>query len=432
MNDDIMKSPRDTVISITGLGYVGLPLALLFATKFKVIAYDRNTFRIDQLKLNIDPSKAITAEHFVDKNIFFTANPEHLREATLHIVAVPTPIDKDQLPDLRLLKDASNTVGAILKKGDTVVFESTVYPGCTAEVCVPLLESQSGLKSGFDFNIGYSPERMNPGDTEHSVERIVKVVAGDSVSTSRFLKEIYGSVITAGICEASSIEVAEAAKVIENVQRDINIALMNELSILFHKMKIDTREVLRVAGTKWNFMKFTPGLVGGHCIGVDPYYLVYAARKSGIEPQMINYSRNINNHMPSYIAGKLVQSLTRFGKAPSQSKVLIMGVTFKENIADVRNSKVADLAHELKQFAVEVDLTDPLADPHEFEIEYGLKLIDRPGDQYHAVVVAVAHTEYKSYTVDFFTEMMDNQPILFDLKGIYPSDFSRQLHYFCL
>lgn len=420
------------VISVTGLGYVGLPLALIFAEKYKVIAYDRNAERVAQLQQKIDPSRALPAEAFEQKNIEFTADPRRLSEATFHIVAVPTPIDQDNLPDLSLLKEASVMVGKALKKGDVAVFESTVYPGCTREFCLPLLEQHSGLKGGLDFHYGYSPERMNPGDQDHSVDKIIKVVSGDSEAALERISAMYQSVIPAGLCRASAIEIAEAAKIIENVQRDINIALMNELSMLFHKMQIDTREVLQVASTKWNFMRFTPGLVGGHCIGVDPYYLVYAARKAGMEPRMINYSRSINNDMPAYVAGKLVQALTRSGKAPNQCRVLIMGVTFKENIADVRNSKVANLAQELRQFSVQVDLLDPLADKDEFEAAYGLKLTETPQPPYHAVLVAVGHKAFRHLDISHFLSMMDDQPILFDLKGLYPSEFSNHMQYWSL
>ncbi len=427
-----LEATTHTTISVTGLGYVGLPLALLFAEKYKVIAYDRNPARIAQLHKKEDPSKAIEAKAFDNKRIYFTSDPADLRLGTFHIIAVPTPIDTDNLPDLSLLREASEKVGCALKKGDVVVLESTVYPGCTREVCLPLLEKFSGLIGGEDFSYGYSPERMNPGDHEHSVDKIIKVVSGDSDFGLDQISSIYKSVIAAGICKASAIEIAEAAKIIENVQRDINIALMNEISMLFHKMQIDTREVLKVASTKWNFMRFSPGLVGGHCIGVDPYYLVYAARKAGIEPRMINYSRSINNDMPTYIAGKLVQTLTRFGKAPDKCKVLILGATFKENIADVRNSKVVDLAYELKQFSVTVDLLDPMADQQAFEEAYAMTLQEKPVPLYHAVVVAVAHKDFRHLTADYFLSLMDDHPILFDLKGIYSSEFSKYMYYWTL
>ena len=421
-----------TTISVTGLGYVGLPLALLFADRYNVVAYDRNPARIAQLRQKIDPSRAIEATAFDGKQIYFTSDPIDLQQASFHIIAVPTPIDTDNLPDLSHLREATEKVGLALKRGDVVVFESTVYPGCTREVCLPLLENYSQLKGGEDFFFGYSPERMNPGDTEHSVDKIIKVVSGNSPDALEQITQVYQSVIEAGICQASAIEIAEAAKIIENVQRDINIALMNELSMLFHKMQIDTREVLKVAGTKWNFMGFTPGLVGGHCIGVDPYYLVYAARKAGIEPRMINYSRSINNDMPSYVAGRLVQSLTRFGKAPDKCRVLILGVTFKENIADVRNSKVVDLAHELRQFSISVDLVDPMADHQSFEEAYGLTLQENPTTLYNAVVVAVAHKNFRDLTMDYFLSLMDDQPILFDLKGVYSKEFSNHMYYWTL
>lgn len=423
---------KEIIISVTGLGYVGLPLALLFAGKYRVIAYDRNPERIEMLQRHQDPSRAIDANAFEGKNILFSSDPKDLHQAQFHIVAVPTPIDSDNLPDLTLLKEASEAVGKQLKLGDTVVFESTVYPGCTEEFCIPILERNSGMDSKRDFYYGYSPERMNPGDIDHTVDKIIKVVSGNNEKAVEIIASIYQSVIEAGICIAPEIRVAEAAKIIENVQRDINIALMNELSILFHKMKIDTREVLKVASTKWNFLKFTPGLVGGHCIGVDPYYLVYASRKAGLEPRMINYSRSINNYMPAYVAGKLVQALTQTGKTPSESKVLILGVTFKENIADVRNSKVADLAIELKQFALQVDLLDPMADKEEFEKEYSLKMVNEINPPYDAIILAVPHNKFKQYSLDQLRAMMLNKPILFDLKGVFHEEKKEDLIYWSL
>ncbi len=426
------QEKKEIIISVTGLGYVGLPLALLFADKYQVIAYDRNPDRIEMLHNHQDPSRAIDARAFEGKNILFSSNPADLHKAQFHIVAVPTPIDSDNLPDLTLLKEASEVLGRHIKSGDTVVFESTVYPGCTEEFCIPILERLSGLDSKKDFYYGYSPERMNPGDLDHTVDKIIKVVSGNSEKAVELIASIYQSVIDAGICIAPEIRVAEAAKIIENVQRDINIALMNELSILFHKMKIDTKEVLKVASTKWNFLKFTPGLVGGHCIGVDPYYLVYASRKAGLEPKMINYSRSINNYMPAYVAGKLVQALTQTGKTPSESKVLILGVTFKENIADVRNSKVADLAIELKQFALQVDLMDPMADQGEFEKEYALKMVNEVNPPYDAIILAVPHNKFKQYSLDQLREMMHKKPILFDLKGVFHNEKKDDLIYWCL
>lgn len=423
---------KDIVVSVTGLGYVGLPLALLFASKYKVIAYDKNPDRINLLRKGEDPSREVSKKEFDQKNIFFTDQAGDLRLANFHIIAVPTPIDQDHLPDLSLLKEAAYTLGLHIKKRDCLVLESTIYPGCTREVFIPIIEKTSGLRGGLDFDFGYSPERMNPGDKEHTVDKIVKVVSAHSEEALEYISQVYGSVISAGICKAQSIEVAEAAKIIENVQRDINIALMNELSMLFHKMDINTKEVLKVASTKWNFMPFTPGLVGGHCIGVDPYYLVYASRKVGVEPKMINYSRSINNSMPSYIAGKLVKALIARGKAPDRCKVLIMGVTFKENISDVRNSKVADLAYELKQFAIQVDLHDPNSVSFDFQKEYGLMLKETLEPPYSAVIVAVAHEVFKVLDMDYFLRIMDRDPILFDLKGIYPNYFCKYMDYFSL
>jgi len=424
---------KEKAISIIGLGYVGLPLALEFAKYFKVIGFDINSERIKQMQEGIDPSKELESSAFLNKDIVFTSNPEDLKNAHFHVVAVPTPVDEYRVPDLKPVLSASITVGKQLKKGDYVIFESTVYPGCTEEDCIPLLERESGLKFEDDFKVGYSPERINPGDKEHTVEKILKIVSGSDEASAKEIAAVYGKAIIAGTFTASSIKVAEAAKIIENTQRDINIALMNELSMIFDKMKIDTKEVLEAAGTKWNFLKFSPGLVGGHCIGVDPYYLVYKARKLGMEPKIITSGRSINDGMPAFIAKKLVQALIRKGKNPQNSKVLIQGITFKENVADIRNSKVADLIHELMQYSINVHIVDPYASPNEVAHEYKLTLLDKPNGQYDAVIVAVNHQEYYSVHSEYFQKLMNVDPILFDLKGIYSkSDFEKKMEYWRL
>ena len=406
-------------ISVIGLGYVGLPLALVFAKKFSVIGFDINESRVELMKKGIDPSKELESEAFEGCDIHFTTNPDDLKKAHFHIVAVPTPVDNAKVPDLKPVLSASRTVGKALKKGDYVVYESTVYPGCTEDDCLPILEELSGLKLGKDFKIGYSPERINPGDKEHTLEKILKIVSGSDEESLEEIAKTYGAIIQAGIYKASTIKVAEAAKVIENTQRDINISLMNELSMIFDMMGIDTKEVLEAAGTKWNFLKFVPGLVGGHCIGVDPYYLVHKSRQLGYEPKVILSGRSINDGMPGHIAKRLVQKLIKRGKAPQESRVLVMGVTFKENVSDIRNSKVADLVRELMQYSINVHMVDPYASPNEFAHEYGLTLMDEPSKDYDAIIVAVNHKEYEQFDFTHFKSMMNNDPILLDLKGVY-------------
>jgi UDP-N-acetyl-D-galactosamine dehydrogenase len=417
MYQDLLNKKKK--ISVIGLGYVGLPLALVFAKKFSVIGFDINEQRVELMKRCIDPSRELEKEAFAGADIHFTANLEDLREAHFHIVAVPTPIDAHNNPDLKPILSASRTVGKVLKKGDYVIFESTVYPGCTEEDCLPILEELSGLKLGKDFKLGYSPERINPGDKEHTVEKILKVVSGSDAEALENIADTYGAIIQAGVYKASSIKVAEAAKIIENTQRDLNISLMNELSIIFDRMGIDTKEVLEAAGTKWNFLKFYPGLVGGHCIGVDPYYLVHKSKEIGYDPQVILSGRRINDGMPAFIAKKLTQMLIQRGKNPQAAKVLVMGFTFKENVADIRNSKVADLVRELMDFSIHVHITDPFASPNEVAHEYRLTLADNISSGYDAVIVAVNHHEYKTLTMDYFKSIMNDCSILVDLKGLY-------------
>lgn len=410
---------KEKQIAIIGLGYVGLPIALEFAKYFRVIGFDINQQRIDLMKAGEDPSHEMDSSVFEGKDIFFTANPDDLQQAHFFIVAVPTPVDDYKVPDLKPLIGASHAIGKALKKGDYVIYESTVYPGCTEEDCLPILEEESGLKLGTDFKIGYSPERINPGDKERTIDKILKIVSGSDAEALEEIALVYGKIITAGIYKAPTIKVAEAAKVIENTQRDLNISLMNELAIIFDRMGIDTKDVIEAAGTKWNFIKLFPGLVGGHCIGVDPYYLLYKAKKLGYDPQVIHSGRRINDGMPAFIAKRLVQMLIQKGKSPQNAKVLIMGITFKENVSDIRNSKVADLVKELMSFSINVHLIDPYASPNEVAHEYNLTLIDKPSTDYDAVIVSVGHDGYKTLDIGYFKSIMTDKPILMDLKGMY-------------
>jgi UDP-N-acetyl-D-galactosamine dehydrogenase len=413
---------KEKAISVIGLGYVGLPLAIEFAKKYRVIGYDISADRIELMKKGIDPSQELSPEQFEGVDLHFTSDPADLKDAHFHVVAVPTPVDEHKVPDLKAVISASKDVGKYLTKGDYVIYESTVYPGCTEEDCLPVLEEESGLKLGTDFKLGYSPERINPGDREHSVDKILKIVSGSDPEALKQISKIYGSIISAGIYEAPSIKVAEAAKVIENTQRDLNISFMNELSIIFDKMGLDTMEVIEAASTKWNFLKFYPGLVGGHCISVDPYYLLHKSKELGYDPQVILSGRRINDNMPAFIVKKLVQMLIQRGKNPKQTKVLVMGITFKENVSDIRNSKVVDLVRELMQYSVNVHVTDPHASPNEVAHEFGMTLIDQVSNDYDAVVVAVSHDEYRQLDSNYFASITKEQPILMDLKGLYPRD----------
>jgi len=421
MNADRMLTELrkgEKAISVIGLGYVGLPLALELAKKFRVIGFDISEPRVEMMKRGEDPSEELESADFADKNILFTCDPAELKAASFHIVAVPTPVDDSRTPNLRPLIGASTTVGRALSKGDIVVYESTVYPGCTEEDCVPVLEKESGLSFG-DFTVGYSPERINPGDKEHTVANILKIVSGSDPETLKVVSGVYGDVVTAGIYEAKTIKVAEAAKVIENSQRDVNISFVNELSMIFSRMGIDTQDVLEAAGTKWNFLPFRPGLVGGHCISVDPYYLLHKSVKMGYDPQVIASGRWINDRMPAFIAKELVLHLLKADKNPKTSKVLVLGVTFKENVADIRNSKVVDVVRELMDFGVNVHLYDPHASPNEVAHEYGLTMVDGIGKDYDAVVVAVAHDDFKKKKLAEFRTISKDKLILFDLKAIY-------------
>ncbi|MGC8942060.1 MAG: nucleotide sugar dehydrogenase [Sulfurihydrogenibium sp.] len=422
LNVENFKKGKEGKIAIIGLGYVGLPLAVLMDTKYNVIGYDINPERIKELKEGYDRTKEVEPEKLKNCSIDFTDNPEKISQAQVIIVTVPTPVDQHNIPDLRPILSATKTVGKYMKKGSLVVYESTVYPGLTEEECVPILEKESGLKWKEDFNVGYSPERVNPGDKQHTIDKIKKVVAGDTPEITEFLANLYGEVITAGIHKAPNIKTAEAAKVIENTQRDLNIALMNELSIIFNKMGIDTKEVLEAAATKWNFLRFEPGLVGGHCIGVDPYYLTFKAQAIGYHPEVILAGRRINDYMGKFVAENTVKKLIKAGKPVKDSKVLILGLTFKENISDIRNTKVIDIYTELLEYGVKVYIHDPFASPEEVRKEYSIELIKdiKENKPYDAVIVAVKHRPFIE-EMDFkhYKEIMSDHPILIDVKGIY-------------
>ena len=406
-------------LAIIGLGYVGLPIALEFARKISVIGFDINANRIEMMREGIDPSNELMKEEFDNCDIKFVSCLDELREARFYIVAVPTPVDQHNVPDLTPIKKACETIGKVVKKGDYVVFESTVYPGCTEEDCLPIIERISGLKGGVDFKLGYSPERINPGDKIHTLSNIIKVVSGSDAEALETIAKVYELVVKAGVHRASSIKVAEAAKIIENTQRDLNIALMNELSIIFDKMDINTYEVLEAAGTKWNFLNFTPGLVGGHCIGVDPYYLTYKANELGYNSRVILAGRYINDTMPLYVARKVVQHIISNVTDVKSAKVLVMGATFKENVSDIRNSKVADVVKELKSFFLNVDVVDPHADGDEMEQEYGFGLVDNIGKDYDAVIVSVCHEPYADLNEAYFASITKPDAIIADLKGMF-------------
>lgn len=424
---------KEKSVAVIGLGYVGLPLALAFARKFRVTGFDILPSRVRALQEGLDPNGEVEASDFARRDIRFSADPSDLSAAGFFIVTVPTPIDAYKVPDLEPLFAATRTVANALKPGDYVVFESTVYPGCTEEECLPLLEAGSGLKAFRDFHVGYSPERINPGDRERTVERILKVVSAGDADSLEQIAAVYGTVIQAGIYKAASIRIAEAAKVIENIQRDLNISLMNELAVLFDRMGLDTRSVIETAATKWNFVPYYPGLVGGHCIGVDPYYLIHKALSLGINPQVIRAGRGINDRMPEFIAQKMVRYLVQCGKNPSASRVLVMGLTFKENISDLRNSKVADLIRELRTYSLMVDVVDAQASPEAALGEYGMTLLPEPDPPYDAVIVAVRHRPYTLLNAEWFCGIMRDHPILFDLMGSFdPATMQGKLEFWRL
>lgn len=420
---------KETKLSLIGLGYVGLPIALEFAKQISVIGFDISEERVNLMKNKIDPSEELESEAFENCDVEFTTNIEDLKAASFHIVAVPTPIDDHNKPDLTPLISASRTVGKALKKGDYVVFESTVYPGATEEDCIPVMEEVSGLKYLIDFKVGYSPERINPGDKVNTLTTIKKIVSGCDEIALENIAKTYELVVKAGVHRAPNMKVAEAAKVIENTQRDVNIAFMNELSIIFSRMGINTFDVLEAAGTKWNFLKFFPGLVGGHCIGVDPYYLAYKAQEFRYHPQIINSGRFVNDSMGFYIAKQLVKQLIGKGKTILNSKVLIMGVTFKENVSDLRNSKVFDVISELKTYGVDVEAVDPYASAEEVLQHYNFQMNEKPGTDYDAVVVAVSHQEYMNLEEPDLKALCAANPILVDIKGIFRNKISEMTYW---
>ena len=434
MNNSIYQKliDKQTKLAVIGLGYVGLPIALEFARKIKVVGFDINQQRVDLMRNNIDPSKELESSAFEGCDIHFTADLEDLRDVTFFIVAVPTPIDSANVPDLKPLLGASSTVGKVLKKGDYVVFESTVYPGCTEEDCVPVLEKESGLKFKQDFFLGYSPERINPGDKNHTLRNIMKVVSGCCDESLDNIAKTYELVVDAGVHRAATIKVAEAAKIIENTQRDVNIALINELSIIFNKLGINTFDVLEAAGTKWNFLKFQPGLVGGHCIGVDPYYLTHKAAKAGYNSKVITSGRFVNDSMGGYVAKQTVKKMIAQGKHIQDTRVLVMGATFKEDVADIRNTKVIDVIKELQSYQVTVDVVDPHASSEEMIHEYGIGLHSNPEGKYDALIVAVNHKEYLDLKEAQFKDLLvDGKGVFVDIKGIFRNQIN-ELEYWSL
>jgi len=428
-NDIIM---HDKKIAVIGLGYVGLPLAVAFASKYKVTGFDINSKRVAELKKGIDDTleveedllKSVLTDDFNQTGLSLTDNLQDIADAQIYIVTVPTPIDKHKIPDLTPLYKASESVGKILKKGDIVIYESTVFPGATEEECVPILEKHSGLKFNKDFFAGYSPERINPGDKKHTVTKILKVTSGSTPEIAEEIDHLYKSIITAGTHKASSIKVAEAAKVIENSQRDINIAFVNELSKIFRLMDIDTMEVLEAAGTKWNFLPFRPGLVGGHCIGIDPYYLAHKAKEYDYNPEIILAGRRLNDSMGQFVAHETVKNMLKKDLAVKDANVLVLGITFKENCPDIRNSRAIDVVRELEDYQMNVDVFDPWASPEEVKDEYGLDLItdiENSHKKYDAVLAVVAHNEFKNLDLKKYTKP---NALIYDVKAIYPKDKS--------
>ena len=419
---NFMNQLSDARIAVIGLGYVGLPLAVEFGKKYPTVGFDLNESRITELRSGKDSTLEVEDHELVEAiNLQFTSDPRDCRDCNFFIIAVPTPIDSAKRPNLKYLLKASEIVGRILKKGDFVVYESTVYPGATEENCIPVLEELSGFQFNKDFYCGYSPERINPGDKEHRLPDIIKITSGSTPEAADFIDRLYGSIIAAGTFKASSIKVAEAAKVIENTQRDINIALVNELSLIFNKMSINTAEVLEAAGTKWNFLPFRPGLVGGHCIGVDPYYLTHKAQQVGYHPNMILAGRRLNDNMGSYIASRVIKLMINKGIDVSKAKILVMGITFKENCPDIRNTRVVDIIHELEEYGIEVEVYDPWVKKEEAEAEYGVNIISKPNSaEYDGVVLAVAHKQFMAMSRNDMSGLCRENNIIFDVKSILP------------
>ena len=427
---------KQTKVAIIGLGYVGLPLAVEFAKKTKVIGFDVDEGKLEKLQQAIDPNGELESEDFENLDILFTSNDKQLKDAGFYIVTVPTPIDSQNNPDLTILKSATKTIGKHLSKGDYVVFESTVYPGVTEDICIPILEKSSRLFAGKDFKVGFSPERINPGDKIHTLTNTVKVVSGYDPESLKQISEIYKLVVDAEIFEAPSIKVAEAAKIIENTQRDVNIALMNELSIIFSRIGINTYDVLEAAGTKWNFLKFYPGLVGGHCIGVDPYYLAHKAKQLKYHPQIINSGRFVNDSMGRYTGKQIVKQMLKNGIKIPGASALILGATFKENVSDIRNSKVFDIANELSEFGITVTISDPKANVEEVKNEYAFELSANPIDTakpntFDAIILAVSHNEYLDYSEETIQKHLSPNGIFADVKGAYRNRF-KKLNYWSL
>jgi UDP-N-acetyl-D-galactosamine dehydrogenase len=420
-------------LAVIGLGYVGLPLAVAFAKHFPVVGFDINEKRVQELRRGYDPNGELHPEKLRNPSLYFTTDPEDLKGCDLFIITVPTPVDRAKRPDLSHLQEASRLVGRVLSEGSVVVYESTVYPGCTEEVCIPILEQMSGLKAGMDFKVGYSPERINPGDQEHTLEKVVKVVAGQDPETTELLARIYGLVVEAGVYKAPDIRTAEAAKVIENIQRDINIALMNELAMLFKRLGLDTWEVLKAARTKWNFLPFEPGLVGGHCIPVDPYYLAYKAQEVGYHPELILAGRRINDGMGAYVARETVRLLIRAGRRVKGARVLVLGVTFKENVPDVRNTRVEELARELQEHGTEVFAYDPLVGEKTYQ-SLGLTPAPDPfagafTGGYDALILAVPHRSFRERPLEDFLALLRNDAlpgVFVDVKGVLRDCLSRE------
>ena len=415
---------RDASIAVIGLGYVGLPLAIEFSKKYSTVGFDKNENRISELKNGYDKTLEVSADELkATKNLKLTFDAKDIAACNVFIVTIPTPVDKFNTPDLSPMASASKTAGSVLKMNDVVIYESTVYPGATEEFCVPILEKESGLKYNVEFFCGYSPERINPGDKEHSLKTITKVTSGSNKEIADFVDQLYSSIVPVGTYKASSIAVAEAAKVIENIQRDVNIALINELSMIFNKMNLDTKDILETAGTKWNFLTFYPGLVGGHCIGVDPYYLTYKATKIGHHPEMILAGRSINDSMGKYIADNTIVEFAKVGINPVGAKVAILGITFKENCPDLRNTKVPDIINQLHTYGCEISVSDPYADAEEAKNLYNIDLLDFDKiTRSDAVILAVAHDEYKGIAKEQWQIMFNGNGVIIDVKSIYEKD----------
>ena len=418
-----MKNLTEIKVAVIGLGYVGLPLAVEFSKKVSVVGFDIRQTRVSELSRGVDNTLEVSSQELESSSLQYSSLVEDLKDCDVYIVTVPTPIDAYNQPDLTPLIKASEMLGSVVGKGDIIIYESTVYPGATEEVCVPLVEEKSGLKFNVDFYAGYSPERINPGDKEHKVTNIVKVTSGSTEEAASFVDMLYASIITAGTHKADSIKVAEAAKVIENTQRDVNIALINEFSIIFNRLGIDSLSVLEAAGTKWNFLPFRPGLVGGHCIGVDPYYLTHKAQSVGYHPEMILAGRRLNDGMGKYIVAELVKGMLNKRIQVNGAKVLVLGLTFKENCPDIRNTKIVDIISELKGYNINVDITDPWCSAEEVEHEYGLSLIEKPAqDNYDAIIIAVAHSQFKELGAENIRKLGKKNHVLYDLKYIFPKN----------